>query len=169
VYADINTTYNKNNDVVHSAYPEYGKYGETYIGPAYGVLIHLRSKFSEDPTACDPPLVTHSTPDRTLPVSEPWIALIKRGECAFGVKVKNAIHSNASAVLVYNDRDATFLDKMSIPPEFSEYPYFVTTFSIFSILYSIRTLVNVDNFVTFFLTEIKYKLVYCRCFHGPFY
>jgi hypothetical protein len=63
-------------------------------------------------------------------VSEPWIALIKRGDCEFGVKVKNAIDSNASAVLVYNNEEATALDRMSIPEAYSEYPYFGTTLTL---------------------------------------
>jgi hypothetical protein len=149
-YAYINTTYNTSDGAVHSEDKESGKFGETYVGSAYGVLIHVRSEWNENPTACTPPLITHSTEDGKLPVSEPWIALIKRGECEFGDKMKNAIHNNASAVIVYNDREATDLDRMRIPPEFSEYPYFVTMLNIFSILYDIRTLVNAHNFVTFF-------------------
>ena len=149
MYAYINTTY-ISNGIVYSDNTESGKYGETYVGPAYGVLIHVRSGSNKDPTACTLPLITSSTQDGTLPVSEPWIALIKRGECDFGVKVKNAILSNASAVLVYNDLDANSLETMRIPSDLSEYPYFGTTLSIFNILYSIRTLVNVHNFVTFF-------------------
>jgi len=153
MYAYINITHNANNGAVHSENKESGKFGETSVGSAYGLLIHVRSGQSGDPTACNLPLVTSSTTDGKLPVSEQWIALIQRGKCDFGDKVKNAIRSNASAVIVYNDHDATELDRMSIPPEFSEYPYFVTTrmLSIFSILYSIRTLVNAHNFVTFFL------------------
>jgi hypothetical protein len=146
-YAYINITYNTSDGAVHSEDKESGKFGETSVGSAYGLLIHVRSEFNQNPTACTPPLITHSTEDGKLPVSEPWIALIKRGECDFGDKMKNAIHSNAFAVIVYNDREATDLDRMRIPPEFSEYPYFVT---IFSIRYSIRILVNAHNFVTFF-------------------
>jgi hypothetical protein len=94
------------------------------------VLIHVRSKDSKEPTACELPLITDSTPDGKLPVSEPWIALIKRGDCEFGVKVRNAIASNASAVLVYNHVEATGLERMSIPPPYSEYPYFGTTLTL---------------------------------------
>jgi hypothetical protein len=129
-YANINTTYITNDGVVHAEHPESGKFGETYVGPASGVLIHVRSKKNGEPTACQPPLITYSTPDSTLPVSEPWIALIKRGDCEFGDKVRNAIHSNAAAVLVYNDADETSLTRMIIPPEYSEYQYFVTTLTL---------------------------------------
>lgn len=128
VYGYINTTYNMSNGAAHSDKAESGKYGESHIGPAYGVLIHVRSQSNGQPTACTLPLITYSTADHTLPVSEPWIALIKRGQCEFGVKVMNAIRSNASAVLVYNDRDTTYLERMSIPSELSEYTYFRTTF-----------------------------------------
>jgi hypothetical protein len=151
IYAYINTTYNASDGAVHSENKESGKFGESYVGSAYGVLIHVRSEEGKDPTACTPPLITDSTPDGKLPISEPWIALIKRGECDFGVKMKNAIDSNASAVIVYNDGEETDLDIMKILPAFSEYPYFVTMLSIFSILYSNRTLVNAHSFVTFFL------------------
>lgn len=147
MFANINITHNASYGAGHSL----GKFGETYVGSAYGVLIHVRSGEDEDPTACTLPLITSSTLDGKLPVSEPWIALIKRGNCDFGVKVMNAIQSNASAVIVYNDREATDLVRMMIPPEFSEYPYFVTVLNIFSILYSNRTLVNAHNFVISFL------------------
>lgn len=123
IYAYINTTYNMSDGVLHSDNTESGKYGESYVGPASGVLIHVRSKRTGDPTACTWPLITYSTPDHRLPVSEPWIALVKRGECEFAVKVLNALLSNASAVLIYNDKETHILDKMSIPPELSEYIY----------------------------------------------
>lgn len=130
MFAYINTTYNTSDGAFDSEYGASGKFGEASIGPAYGVLIHVRSERDEDPTACTLPLITHSTPDNKLPVSEPWIALIKRGECEFGVKMMNAILSSASAVIVYNDREATNLDIMKIPSAYSEYPYFVTMLSI---------------------------------------
>lgn len=117
IYAYINTTYNASDGVLHSDNTESGKYGESYVGPASGVLIHVRSKRTGEPTACTWPLMTYSTQDHKLPVSEPWIALIKRGQCEFAVKVLNAILSNASAVVIYNDKETHILDKMSIPPE----------------------------------------------------
>jgi hypothetical protein len=114
------------NGVLHSENTESGKYGETYVGPAYGVLIHVRSMSTGEPTACTFPLMTYSTQDHRLPVTEPWIALIKRGQCEFAVKVINAMLSNASAVLVYNDKETHILGKMGIPPELSEYIYIDT-------------------------------------------
>jgi hypothetical protein len=115
-HAYINTTYNTS-DAAGVEYWASGKFGENSGGPAYGVLIHVRSESYDNPTACTPPLITHCTPDRKLPVSEPWIALIKRGDCEFGVKMTNAINSNASAVIVYDDRETTNLDTMKIPFE----------------------------------------------------
>ena len=135
MYANINIKYNTSDGAVHSEIKESGKYGETYVGPAYGVLIHVRSEGSEDPTACTWPLMTYSTPDRTLPVSEPWIALIQRGDCEFSVKIMHAIRGNATAVVVYNERQAADLDVMQIPSELSEYPYFVTMLSILYLLF----------------------------------
>lgn len=127
MYAYINTTYNMSNGMIHSDNMESGKYGESYVGAAYGVLIHVRSAGTAEPTACTLPLMTYSTPDGRLPVSEPWIALIKRGQCEFAVKVMNALRNNASAVLVYNDKETHVLDKMRIPPELGEYPNLIVT------------------------------------------
>lgn len=125
--AYINTTYNTSDGMIHSDNTESGKYGETNVGSAYGVLIHVRSVSTGEPTACTSPLTTYSTPDGRLPVSEPWIALIKRGQCEFSLKVMNAVQSNASAVLVYNDKDTNVLDTMRIQSVFCEYPYFDIT------------------------------------------
>jgi hypothetical protein len=149
-YANINTT-STTDGLVYSENMHSGKFFGSHVGPAYGVLIHFRLDSGVNPTACTAPLITYSTPDRKLPVSEPWIALIKKGECAFGFKEMDAIHSNASAVIVYNDQGASNLDKMRTESEFSEYPYFVTMLSIFSIMYSIRTVVNTHSSFTFFL------------------
>ena len=121
VMAYLNVTYVGLDGEIRSDTSETGKYGETYIGPAVGTLIHVRSRDTGESTACFLPLVTNSTADHKLPSSEPWIALIKRGGCDFAVKVRNALRYNASAVLIYNDRESPNLDKMSIPPELSEY------------------------------------------------
>jgi hypothetical protein len=74
--------------------------------------------------------MTYSTPDGRLPVSEPWIALVKRGQCEFAAKIINAIRSNASAVLVYNDKETHVLDKMSIPSDLSEYASYFDALSL---------------------------------------
>ncbi|GBP43050.1 Protein goliath [Eumeta japonica] len=94
--------------------PNAGKYGEGYIGSATGVAVHVRARSSAaDHTGCTWPLLDANAPDRPLP-TEPWIALIRRGNCNFEIKVQNAWRANASAVLVYNDRDTVALEKMKL-------------------------------------------------------
>lgn len=97
---------------------EVGRYGGGYIGPAAGFVIHVRSENDpDDHTGCQMPL-KNSNDNTKLPNNgEPWIALIKRGKCNFEVKVENAYRSNAVAVLVYNDRESSSLDKMKLAPD----------------------------------------------------
>ena len=121
VMAHINVTYVGLDGEVRSDTSETGKFGETHVGSAAGTLVHVRSRDTGDPTACSLPLGTNSTADHKLPTTEPWVALIKRGNCDFAVKVRHALRYNASAVLIYNDRESPSLDKMSIPPDLSEY------------------------------------------------
>lgn len=90
---------------------EIGKYGDGRIGPAEGVLVHVSSE-DGDHTGCQAPL-RNSWGDGSLP-KEPWIALIKRGQCSFEIKIENAYRHNATAVLVYNDRESPILDKMKL-------------------------------------------------------
>ena len=47
-------------------------------------------------SGCSGPFVKH------WPKDGPWIALIKRGDCTFSQKIKNAESLNASGVLVYD-------------------------------------------------------------------
>ncbi|KAL0273379.1 UNVERIFIED_CONTAM: hypothetical protein PYX00_006060 [Menopon gallinae] len=90
---------------------EIGKYGDGRIGPAEGVLVHVSSE-DGDHTGCQVPL-RNSWGDGSFP-KEPWIALIKRGQCSFEMKIENAYRHNATAVLVYNDRESPILDKMKL-------------------------------------------------------
>ncbi|GJQ87686.1 hypothetical protein Trydic_g17504 [Trypoxylus dichotomus] len=92
---------------------EVGLYGSGYVGSAKGVLVHVTSSTDpNDHTGCLLPY--HSTaPDGSLP-DIPWIALIKRGGCSFETKVENAYKSQATGVIVYNDRDANTLDRMKL-------------------------------------------------------
>ena len=39
-------------------------------------------------------------------VSQPWVALISRGQCSFEQKIKNAYKHNATAAIVYNSEDS---------------------------------------------------------------
>jgi hypothetical protein len=94
---------------------EVGRFGGGYVGPAYGVVVHVTSNVHpEDHTGCQLPLYSSRTDGKLPPLGEPWIALIKRGGCNFEVKVENAFRSNAAGVLVYNDRDSATLDKMKL-------------------------------------------------------
>lgn len=90
---------------------EIGKFGDGRVGPATGVLVHV-SSWEGDHTGCASPL--RSTWENGELPREPWIALVKRGQCNFEVKVENAYRHNASAVLVYNDRESPSLDKMKL-------------------------------------------------------
>ncbi|KAE8741022.1 hypothetical protein FOCC_FOCC013434 [Frankliniella occidentalis] len=106
------------------------------IGAARGVLVHAYSATA--PAGCAPPLLARHTsrassaaapsaasngtgssaspPPSALP-SEPWIALIPRGHCTFDMKVHTAALSGASAVIVFDDKEADTLDMMDISPD----------------------------------------------------
>ncbi|XP_054261350.1 E3 ubiquitin-protein ligase goliath-like isoform X7 [Macrosteles quadrilineatus] len=89
---------------------EIGKFGESYIGVSSGVLVHVRS--GADNSGCTLPF--RSTAGSGQLPKESWIALVKRGGCNFQVKVDNAYASNASGIIVYNDRDSSVLEKMKL-------------------------------------------------------
>ena len=58
-------------------------------------------------SGCSGPFIKH------WPKDGPWIALIKRGDCTFSQKIKNAESLNASGVLVYDhDSGANLFMKM---------------------------------------------------------
>ncbi|XP_071442205.1 RING finger protein 150 isoform X2 [Hetaerina americana] len=86
---------------------ELGKYGEGLLGNFTGVLVHVGMDGNDK--GCHPPLKD------TLPL-EPWVALIRRGDCNFDVKVENAYQANAAGVIVFDDRDTTNLSKMLLTP-----------------------------------------------------
>uniref|UniRef100_A0A1B6DHR0 RING-type domain-containing protein n=1 Tax=Clastoptera arizonana TaxID=38151 RepID=A0A1B6DHR0_9HEMI len=109
--AFINLTYvDPASGRVRSERAEIGKFGEDYVGFASGVLVHVKS--SDGHTGCTMPLRSSVYPG-DLP-RQPWVALIKRGDCSFQVKVDNAYRSNASAVIVYNNEDSNSLEKMML-------------------------------------------------------
>lgn len=89
---------------------EIGKFGESHIGFSSGVLVHIRS--GQDNSGCSLPFKSSSGSGQ-LP-QEPWIALVRRGSCNFQLKVDNAYASNASGIIVYNDRDSSSLEKMKL-------------------------------------------------------
>ncbi|KAI9305299.1 hypothetical protein BJ944DRAFT_239784 [Cunninghamella echinulata] len=45
---------------------------------------------------------------------EPWIALVKRGECTFTEKQLNAYHLGASAVLIYNNLEGDYVGELNV-------------------------------------------------------
>lgn len=89
---------------------EIGKFGESHIGFSSGVLVHVRS--GPDSSGCSLPF--RSSAGTGLLPQEPWIALVRRGGCNFQLKVDNAYTSNASGVIIYNDRDSSSLEKMKL-------------------------------------------------------
>ncbi|EEB17225.1 protein goliath precursor, putative [Pediculus humanus corporis] len=110
--AYINVTYlDPVTNKIKSEKSEIGKFGDGKVSSVSGLLIHVSSSEGEY-TGCASPLRS-SSGDGSLP-QEPWIALVKRGQCNFEVKVDNAFKHNASAVLVYNDRESATLDKMKL-------------------------------------------------------
>lgn len=92
---------------------ESGKFGDAHVGVSNGVLVHVKS--GNDNSGCTLPY-ENARLSELLPTNEPWIALVKRGGCNFQVKVDNAYRSNASAVIVYNDRESNVLEKMKLSP-----------------------------------------------------
>lgn len=118
--AFINFTYR--DPITHRLFSEkseIAKFGGAHIYPANGILIHI-SSIKGDHTGCTLPFFKSSINnlhvDNYLPNNEPWIALIKRGGCNFQLKLENAYRSNASGIIVYNDRDKQFLEKMKLSP-----------------------------------------------------
>ncbi|XP_025424764.1 protein goliath-like isoform X2 [Sipha flava] len=97
--------------VVQSEKSEIGKFGEFHVGTASGVLLHVIGT-DGDRNGCEAPV--HGEHEPTVP--GPWIALVRRGKCSFQRKVDNARQAGASAVIVYNDREAIDLDKMKLLP-----------------------------------------------------
>ncbi|KAJ8728672.1 hypothetical protein PYW07_006368 [Mythimna separata] len=114
--ANINITYKEEHGEEYTETSESGKYGEGYIGSSRGLAVHIRAKGAageKDHTGCTWPLLSTAAPNDPLP-SEPWVAVIRRGSCNFEIKVQNAWRANATAVLIYNDRDTTLLEKMKL-------------------------------------------------------
>lgn len=111
--ATVNHTYTDDNgEELQLTGENNAKFGEGKLFPAQGKLVHVTSaKDVTDNTACHPNI--RGTAGQKLP-AEPWIALIKRGVCKFEDKVKHAYLHNAIAVIVYNDRESSSLDKMQI-------------------------------------------------------
>lgn len=118
VFAHLNVTYesNKNHSIIVDSAKEIGRYGDTCIASGFGNLYHVaNANDANDHTGCQLPFlfsVRGEIVNRTL--REPWVALIKRGSCSFRDKVSNAFTSNASGVIIYNDRQSNSLDRMKL-------------------------------------------------------
>jgi len=89
---------------LHTEKGEVGKFGAGKIDSASGIVVHVRTRNGTSNFGCDFPF------ENPLP-KDPWIALLKRGQCTFNKKIINAAQSNASAVVVYDNKDGT-LQKM---------------------------------------------------------
>jgi len=109
--AFLNISYfDKNRGVYHTEKTETGRYSTNIPKDFFGTVVPLVSNFSVvsnanksdlpdinyEITGCSGPFVKH------WPKDGPWIALIKRGDCTFSQKIKNAESLNASGVLVYD-------------------------------------------------------------------
>jgi len=116
----LNFSYHiKENHTLHTERKETGRYSNVdNPQDVSGVAIELISEnplstgrvYKVDRTGCNPPFL------KSFPKNHEWIAVIKRGECSYTQKIKNAIKVNASGVLIYdNDEDSNDLQAMPNP------------------------------------------------------
>lgn len=93
---------------------EVAKYGEFHVSSVSGVLVHVKSAMANGDDAlagCSFPLKPSYG---EFPKDEPWIALVRRGRCNFQQKMEHAYNSNASGIIVYNDKDSPHLERMRL-------------------------------------------------------
>ena len=120
--ANINLSYvDSQHQLWHTERTETGRYsnGRQIDHPpeAEGIVVHIRAvkdgpEGQEDNSGCEGPFAAN------YPKDEPWIALIKRGNCTFQTKLVNAKALNASGVLVYDNVDSGELQSMRIEKRF---------------------------------------------------
>ncbi|GAB6019177.1 hypothetical protein CHUAL_000796 [Chamberlinius hualienensis] len=95
-----------------------GKYGQGKVAPVEGILVHVRNKYvglhrnggtaSENNgsllmyvnNGCEATFEDNNIPKGS---GEPWIGLIKKGQCSIAEKILNAAVNNATAVIIYDD------------------------------------------------------------------
>lgn len=124
--AHMNVTYrDRSTGELRSDKKDVAKFGEYHVAQVTGILVHVRSVAGDEPyTACSLPLRPSYG---EFPTTERWIALVKRGKCNFQQKVENAFHSNASGIIIYNDKDVPNLEKMrlqrNVPREYLQMRY----------------------------------------------
>ncbi|XP_013392849.1 E3 ubiquitin-protein ligase RNF130 [Lingula anatina] len=97
--ACVNITYTDASGRHHRPLQDIGKYsmGST-IARAYGHVHHVVTKDGSH-YGC-------TIPVNVIDRGQPWIALVKRGQCRFQDKIYNAAKlRGATAVVVYNDRE----------------------------------------------------------------
>lgn len=84
-----------------------GKYGnKSPVAFESGILVHVRAGSNQE-------LTTGCYTFQNAPRFAKWIALIKRGDCKFDVKMQNAVRHNATAVVIYDHEDQDDLPLMS--------------------------------------------------------
>ncbi|XP_068235673.1 uncharacterized protein [Palaemon carinicauda] len=92
---------------------EVGKFGSGAVGSASGLVVVGRPKEGGSPDKRDGcTLPWASSPSPTS--SEPWVALVSRGDCPDRDKVGNALALNASGVLIYAKDVQAHLQKIAL-------------------------------------------------------
>ncbi|XP_065577949.1 E3 ubiquitin-protein ligase goliath-like isoform X2 [Artemia franciscana] len=109
IMANMNITYwDDKNMVTITERGELAKFGTGKIGIAKGKLFHIINNGTD--YGCEKRFKNH-------PENINWVALVRRGKCYFDEKIEAAFASNASAVIVYNNRDDG-LQKMTLKTRF---------------------------------------------------
>ncbi|XP_053966725.1 E3 ubiquitin-protein ligase goliath [Anastrepha ludens] len=91
---------------------EKARYGEGKVLNREGILVHVSQVGDKtDDTACSSDI--SGTNGNDFP-PHGWIALVRRGQCTFEEKVKNVYAHGAGAVIIYNDKQVSNLEKMQI-------------------------------------------------------
>jgi len=114
--ATVNVTYVDVDDV-HDETSEVGKYGTGRVASTSGVLVHIWTSTeglgnASSHHGCEPGY------ENRVP-SVPWIALVRRGRCNFDDKLEAAFLNNASALVVYNNKDDG-LQKMTLRNQYRD-------------------------------------------------
>lgn len=84
---------------------EIGKFSVGKVDSVNGIVVHVSSN-------------NHTTHDGCYPLDsdniphEPWIALLKHGQCQDSTKIRHVALTNASAAVVYSDKSDSKLIKM---------------------------------------------------------
>lgn len=86
--------------VLHTHNEEVVRYSVGKIGTVSGIVVYVTSNNRKTHDACDP-IDLQNWP------SENWIALAMYGNCSDIVKLKNIQETNASAVIIYDDREGS--------------------------------------------------------------